>query len=282
MIITTNSYSSHSVPRLIDTHCHLHDLTLYQDVLAEHKKANPADFTPEQMLKNANSTGVRKIITIGTNHLDSLLARDFVAKRNIVNKEANLPEVFWSYGVHPEYAGKPFEIDVIIREKSLGLVAIGEVGLDYHYPGYDRLAQIKLFEEMIDLSIRLNLPLILHIREAFDDFFGVIKGFSGVKLRGVVHSFSDNQDNLSKCLNLDFFIGVNGLATFAEIPLPPLEKMVLETDAPFLAPKPYRGKINQPAHVKEVANWVSERINQPITEVATKTTENAENLFQFS
>ena len=160
------------------------------------------------------------------------------------------------------------------------LVAIGEVGLDYHYEGYDRDAQIKLLEEMLQLAIDNNLPVSFHVREAFEDFFAVVKNFPNT--RGVVHSFTDSKKVLKRILNeTDFYVGVNGLATYSTLPTPPIERILLETDAPFLTPKPFRGIINEPAYIREIAVWLSEKLGLEFQIVEKETTNNAKRLFNF-
>lgn len=281
---------------LIDTHSHLHD---------------PQFFTKDQqaaMLKRAHKAGVEKIICIGTDPEDSLIARDFAEKHD---------NVYWTYGIHPAEAkslsfvrglelekshtlgsrenrptGEPLGAvrnidfsnsnqDIILSKYSdlaSRLVAIGEVGLDYHYEGYNREAQIKLFEQMLQLAQDNNLPVSFHVREAFDDFFAVIKNF--LKLKGVIHSFSDNKKNLKRLLNeTDFYIGVNGMATYSTLPTPPIERILLETDAPFLAPVPHRGEKNEPAYIPDIAEWLAQKLGLEPSEVAKITTKNAEKLF---
>ncbi|MBR3220570.1 TatD family hydrolase [Candidatus Saccharibacteria bacterium] len=250
---------------LIDSHCHIHDTDTYKWFLSRDKKANPADYTPEKLVKNAITNDVKQMICIGTTHADSMRAHDFAAKYD---------EVFWSYGIHPEEVAVP-DFSQLTEQP----VAIGEVGLDYHHGTTQREQQIKLLEQMLQYASDQNLPVIFHVREAFDDFFPVVDNFP--KIKAVVHSFSDNRDNLEKALNRDFYIGVNGLATFTDIPLPPLEKMLLETDAPFLAPTPYRGHTNEPAHIKDIAVYLAQRLNLPVDQIATQTTQNARNLFNL-
>ena len=244
---------------LIDSHCHLHDLDFY---------------TPEVQAKALAACAekqVEKLICIGTDHEDSFKAAEFAAQ--------NPTKLFWSYGIHPNEFDKPRK-DVQFEHNNRP-VAIGEVGLDYHYGENDKLNQARLLEEMLDLAIRENLPLIFHIREAFDDFFAILDNFSTVKIRGVVHSFSDNKKNLKKSLERDFYIGVNGLATYSTLPMPPIERILLETDAPFLAPVPLRGQTNQPVNVHYVAKWLSEKLGLDFDEVARITTENSETLFNL-
>ena len=257
---------------LIDTHCHLHDREFFTAKQAE------------EILKRAREKGVLKIICIGTSHKDSLDARDFAASHE---------GVYWTYGIHPEYASKD-ETELVFSSAGLEFlstsyagapsepspIAIGEVGLDYHYEGYDRDAQIKLFERMLQLASDNDLPISFHVREAFDDFFPVISNFP--KIRGVVHSFSDNKKNLRRILNeTDFYIGVNGMATYSTLPTPPLERILLETDAPFLTPVPFRGIINESGYIYEIAKWLSNKLAVDFEEVERETTRNAEKLFRF-
>ena len=244
---------------LIDSHCHLHDSDFY---------------TPEeqsQALLACAEKQVEKLICIGTDHEDSFEAAEFAAQ--------NPTKLFWSYGIHPNEFDKPRK-DVQFEHQNRP-IAIGEVGLDYHYGENDKLDQARLLEKMLDLAIREDLPLIFHVREAFDDFFAILDNFSSAKIRGVVHSFSDNKKNLRKSLERDFYIGVNGLATYSTLPMPPIERILLETDAPFLAPVSLRGQTNQPANVYYVAKWLSEKLGLNFEEVAKITTENSETLFNL-
>lgn len=244
---------------LIDSHCHLHDLDFY---------------TPEeqsQALLACTERQIEKLICIGTDHEDSFKAAEFAAQ--------NPTKLFWSYGIHPNEFDKPRK-DVQFEHNNRPVV-IGEVGLDYHYGENDKLDQARLLEEMLDLAIREDLPLIFHVREAFDDFFAILDNFSTAKIRGVVHSFSDNKKNLKKSLERDFYIGVNGLATYSTLPMPPIERILLETDAPFLAPVPLRGQTNQPVNVHYVAKWLSEKLGLDFEEVAKITTENSETIFNL-
>lgn len=216
-------------------------------------------------------------------------------------------EIFWAYGIHPDEAtpanhdhvadrtpardhapadhaarDHAADIQALPAATRTRLVAIGEVGLDYHESSdpATRAAQIHLFESMLDLATCLNLPLIFHIRAAFDDFFAVLANFSA-PIRGVVHSFSDSPTNLARCLDHDFYIGVNGLATFADIPLPPFERILLETDAPFLAPVPHRGAVNEPAFIPDIAANLAPSLQTSLANLAITTEQNATQLFHL-
>ncbi len=275
---------------LIDTHCHLHD---------------PEWFTPDEQrdfLRQAHANTVEKIICIGTNHEDSCKARDFASQHD---------DVYWTYGIHPEFASsradfgdifasvsKLFavngerakqEVPITTGNDAAGfeqgkkfrqdLVAIGEIGLDYHYESYSRVDQIKLFEQMLQLALDYNLPVSLHIREAFEDAFTVLGNFP--QIRGVVHSFTGSKRHLKQALERNFYIGINGLCTYTTNPLPPIDRMILETDAPFLTPAPHRQEKNGPQYVKIIAEYLAETLQLPIEQIAETTTQNAEALFSL-
>ena len=237
---------------LIDTHCHLHDREFFSETQAE------------EMLKRAYKNNVKQVVCIGTSHEDSLVAAEFAASHK---------NVYWTYGVHPENANQEWEFEG-------KPIAIGEVGLDYHYAGYDRAAQIRLFEQMLQLAVDNNLPVSFHVREAYADFFPIVANFPNV--RGVVHSFTDSKKNLRRIIEeTDFYVEVNGLATYSTLPTPPLERILLETDAPFLTPVPFRGIINEPAYVQAVAEWLSKHIGEEYETIEKETTKNATKLFNL-
>lgn len=254
---------------LIDSHCHLHDREFFSEEEAE------------KCLERAHEVGVEKIICIGTSHEDSLAAREFASRHD---------NVYWTYGIHPENArgfefafssvGLEFSNHFYTSEKAnfKSPVAIGEVGLDYHYEGYNREAQIRLFEEMLQLAVDHDLPVSFHVREAFADFFPVVANFPNV--RGVVHSFTDSKKVLRRILNeTPFYVGVNGLATYSTLPMPPLERIIIETDAPFLAPVPHRSATNEPAYIADIAKWLGAKLEVSAQGVAKITTENVNQLF---
>ena len=256
---------------LIDSHCHLHDREFFTEKQAE------------EMLQRAHEAGVKKIVCIGTSHKDSLAAQEFAASHN---------DVYWTYGIHPEMAMSLSRLgsrpaDAKSRAAALRnppsrdkLIAIGEVGLDYHYPDYNREAQIRLLEQMLQLATDNDLPVSFHVREAFPDFFPVVENFP--KIRGVVHSFTDSKKILKRILNdTEFYVGINGLATYSTLPTPPLERILLETDAPFLTPAQFRGIINEPAYVREIAMWLSEKLGEKFEIIEKETTKNARELFRI-
>lgn len=257
---------------LIDSHCHLHDQEW---------------FTPEQAeqeLAAAHQAGVDRVICIGTDPADSLAAQAFAAQH---------PEAYWTYGIHPEFATRPTHpstpsaanpqtgLATPRLPRDSRLLAVGEIGLDYHYSSDPaaRTAQIHLFETMLDLAVRHQLPVSLHLREAFADAWPILDNFS--PLTGVVHCFTGSKRDLKNALDRGFYIGVGGLATYTTNPLPPLDRLLLETDAPFLTPAPFRGKINSPRYIKTIALYLAEQLGAAFSSLEEQTTQNVRNLFNF-
>ena len=259
---------------LIDTHCHLHDQEW---------------FTPEQAeqeLAAAHQAGVSRVICIGTDPADSLAAQAFAAQH---------PETYWTYGIHPEFATRPVspttpsatasdapsDLATLRLPRDSRLLAIGEIGLDYHYSSDPaaRTAQIHLFETMLDLAVRHQLPVSLHLREAFADAWPILDNFS--PLTGVAHCFTGSKRDLKNALDCGLYIGVGGLATYTTNPLPPLDRLLLETDAPFLTPEPFRGKINSPRYIKTIAMYLAAQLGVDFSTLEEQTTQNARNLFNF-
>lgn len=259
---------------LIDSHCHLHDQEWFTPKQAE------------QELAAAHQAGVDRVICIGTDPADSLAAQAFAAQH---------PEAYWTYGIHPEFATRPANLSApaaanpqakltpsalsLLRDSHL--LAIGEIGLDYHYSSDPaaRTAQIHLFETMLDLAVRHQLPVSLHLREAFADAWPILDNFS--PLTGVVHCFTGSKRDLKNALDRGFYIGVGGLATYTTNPLPPLDRLLLETDAPFLTPAPFRGKINSPRYIKTIALYLAEQLGVAFSSLEEQTTQNVRNLFNF-
>ncbi len=172
------------------------------------------------------------------------------------------------------------------NEPESKIIAIGECGLDYFYGHSSKKDQEIALRYQIELALEYDLPLIFHVRDAFADFWPIVDSYQGV--RGVVHSFTDNQDNLEKALSRDLFIGVNGIMTFTKNAWQlevarqiPLDHLVLETDAPFLTPVPMRGKVNEPARVRLVAQFLSELRQMSLPELADHTTANARHIFSI-
>lgn len=247
---------------LIDSHCHIHE---------------PDYPEPDEAIKRARKNDVQQMICIGTNQESSRQAVEFAKNRE---------GIFASIGVHPHDTKDGYE-KIFSLGGELRVVAVGEIGLDYYYTHSPREIQIAALEAQLDFALRQNLPVIFHAREAFDDFWPIFDNFKGI--RGELHSFTDTRVNLKRALERGLYIGVNGISTFSKdrehaamFKDIPLDRMLLETDAPFLTPKPLRGKINEPAFVKLVAEYHAAIREISLEEVAAATTANARALFALS
>lgn len=273
MYNSTPKYMIH----LIDTHCHIHEED-YPDV--------------EKSIQDGQNAGVVKFICVGTDLQSSRRAVQFA-------KKYKKSGAFAAIGIHPHEATKEKIDGSLSKEtwqelqklaKEPEVVAIGEFGFDffYHKEQEARANQTKLALKHLQLAKEIGLPIILHIREAFDPFFEVIKDFP--QLNGVVHSFSDTPEKLQKVLKLQnkFYIGLNGIMTFSKSPQQlqaarevPLERLVLETDAPYLTPPPERGKINSIKNTLQIAKFLSELRGEELEHFCQVTTTNSEKLFSI-
>lgn len=234
-------------------------------------------------MERAHTAGVMQMICVGSNVITSKEAVEFAAQRD---------GVFSSIGSHPHFAKDGLDgIYKLVESVDLmesKVVAIGEIGLDYFYTNSSREDQIKALEQQIDLALRVDLPIIFHVRDGYDDFWPILDNFHGV--RGVLHSFTDATAHLERGLSRGFYMGVNGISTFTKIDSQkemfaaiPMDRILLETDAPFLTPNPLRGKIkvNEPAFVREIAEYVSSSRQVSLDELSEQTTANAQALFKL-
>jgi TatD DNase family protein len=246
---------------LIDTHCHIHE----------------ADYplSVEDVLKRADEAGVGKMLLVGTGIQSS---------EDAIKLAALHDNLYATVGVHPHDTKDGYEQIAGLAKKNV--VAVGEIGLDYFYNHSPRDVQITALESQIQTALDNNLPIIFHIREAFNDFWPIFDNFHGI--RGELHSFTDTHKNLEKGFERGLYVGVNGISTFTKDPLQqqlyasiPLERMLLETDAPFLTPVPHRGTINEPAFVSDVAKFHASVRGVSPSDLAIATTTNASTLFNL-
>lgn len=246
---------------LVDTHCHIHE---------------SYELPLDEVALRANEANVRQMLCVGTNELSSRQAIEFAEKRD---------GVFAAIGVHPHDTDGGYDaIATLANTGSSKLVAVGEIGLDYFYTHSPREVQITALKYQIEIALQHNLPIIFHVREAFDDFWPIFEQYDGI--RGVLHSFTDSKENMQKAIEKGLYIGVNGISTFTKDEAQkemfdsiPLDRILFETDAPFLTPAPYRGKINQPAYVKLVAEHHASRRGISFEEIAKVSSQNARTLF---
>ena len=248
---------------LIDSHCHIHDSEFYPD-------------NREEVYRASRDAGVR-MICVGT---------DVRSSREAVEFASSHEGCYAVVGIHP-HDTKDNDVSGIrqlIEKHRKDIVGVGEIGLDYYYDNSPRTRQCEALREQLALAREFDLPVSFHVREAFDDFWPILDDFPGV--RGVLHSFTDTQKNLEEGIRRGFYIGINGISTFTKYPLQqemyakvPLKYVLLETDAPFLTPKPFRGKMNIPAYVGRVAEHQAMLKNVSPDEVIRITTDNAEKVF---
>jgi TatD DNase family protein len=266
---------------LVDTHCHVHEIEEALTPTHERWFADGQQRTAETVIAAAREVGVRRIICIGTSLADSELATRFAAGH----------ENAWaSIGIHPheakDHVGADTQRDFAALATHPKVAAVGECGLDYYYNHSPKEDQEALLRFQIELALEHDLPLSFHVREAFDDFWPIFDSYQNV--RGVLHSFTDTMANLEKALERGLYIGVNGIATFARDEAKsvinrtiPLDRLLLETDAPYLTPHPYRGKVCESKHVRVTAEYMADLRGESLEFFSASTTANAERLFKI-
>lgn len=268
--------------QLFDTHCHIQSagLTVGERSTRELWAKAEADITVDSVIKRARAAQVQKMICVGCDLTDSQLAVEVARSHD---------DIYASIGLHPHeaqhYAGQDAALQAFARlAEDVSVVAIGECGLDFFYTHSPKEDQVAVLEFQLDLARSRNLPVIFHVREAFDLFWPIFDNFSGI--RGVLHSFTDSIQNMEKATAKGLSIGVNGIATFAKQSEQlemyrsiPLENLVLETDAPFLTPVPFRGKVCEPKHIALTAAFLANLRGDTTAEIIQATTRNAEKLF---
>ncbi len=254
---------------LIDTHCHLYD------------EAFRSDF--EEVLSRARDAGMEACILPG---IDRSCHDDLLAVADALPGFA-----FPCIGLHPTSVGEDWqeELDFVrnhVNDRKFH--AIGEIGLDEYWSKDFVEQQIRVLEEQIALAASLDLPVIIHLREATGDFFRVLEDLRGVAFRGVMHAWSGSYETYRRLLGYaDFKFGIGGVVTYKNAGVAvALEKMslddvVVETDCPWLTPVPFRGRRNEPAYVRLVAEKIAQIKGLPLAEVAAATTANARRLFQL-
>jgi len=251
---------------LIDTHCHLFFDELKEDL--------------SSVLKRAADLGVTKFICVGTNIEDS---------KESYNLALDYENIFSTAGVHPHDTQEVAEnyIDELYNLlKNKKVVAVGEIGLDYFKELSDISVQKKIFAEQLELAQKINKPIVFHNRDSDDDIINTLSEFPNVY--GVAHCFSSTYDVAKKLIDMGFYISFSGNLTFKNSHLPdvakrlPIDRLLVETDSPFLSPVPHRGKTNEPGRARFVADLLARLHNLSINEVAQITTTNAKAIFNFS
>jgi TatD DNase family protein len=252
---------------MIDTHCHLFD--------------EEFDIDREDTIKRAIDSGVEKMILVGFSHKTNQLAQEMAKKWNVFYPTA---------GLHPSEASLNYLNDFLefksFVEKNK-VYAIGECGLDYHWDVTYKEEQKKLFRLQCEYAIEKDLPIIVHSRDAAKDTFDIIASYKG-KLKGVMHCYSGSKELALEYVKLGFYISLGGPVTFKNAKEPkevakavPLDLLLIETDCPYLAPTPMRGKRNESSYVKYVRDEIASLRGITIQEVEEATTKNAIRLFKI-
>jgi TatD DNase family protein len=250
---------------LIDTHCHLDDVRLMED--------------EDQVLQRAKEFGVDQMVTIGTDEQTSAAAAKIASRHP--------GKVYHTVGAHPSDVDRFGEIELAEIERLARETkpkAIGEIGLDYYHDS-DRVKQTSIFERMINLARELSLPIVIHDRDAHEDIHRILsEKAKGLKI--LMHCYSAGPDFVDRFMTLGCLFSIAGPITFKNgqdqrdaVAKIPLDRLVVETDSPYLTPMPHRGKRNEPAFVKFTAEKVAEVKGLSLDEVARVTTQNAQNFF---
>lgn len=266
------------MPCFIDTHCHLTSERFEQDI--------------DLVIEAAQAAGVGKIIVPGVDLESSIKAVELAKTHS---------HLYAAVGVHPEACGQysPNQMDAL-RDlaKDEKVVAVGEIGLDFHYQPTDAELQESLFVEMLSLASNIGKPVLIHSRDSMETVLQIVNDWISdlqknlnhdlLLAPGIFHAFEGDLDQANKAVQNHFALGVGGPITYKNATLKHLvfsqinlEHLVLETDAPYLPPTPFRGRRNEPAHIKEIAEKLSDLSHQPLESVARQTTECARNIFKW-
>ena len=255
---------------MIDSHCHLDHAPLYDNL--------------KNVINRAQSAGVKQLLTICT----SLQSYQMIQK--IVSKFDN---IYGTLGIHPHETKDHNHVDkkmlLELKGKNQKIIGIGETGLDFFYQNSNRLIQKKKFEEHIDTSITLNVPVIIHSRDAEEDTFAILNNFSSKNPKILMHCFTGSKEFSKKLLDLGAYISFSGIITFKNsqelqktASFIPFDRLLVETDAPFLAPVPMRGSNNEPSYIKYTLQKLAEIKNIPLHKLIDYTSNNFLKLFSLN
>ncbi|TET06908.1 TatD family deoxyribonuclease [Candidatus Dependentiae bacterium] len=267
---------------LIDTHCHLNMMVKHQfDTHLTKTELTKVGTIVQQ----AHTQHVTTIITVGTSLIES---------KNCIAIAKRYPHIYATVGLHPNdctyrWRNDLAKIKELLKKKEENkIVGIGECGLDFHWPDYNAQRQKEAFKEQIELSLEHNLALIIHTRDAFEETLHVLEEFKGQLKCGVLHCFSADQACANQLINLGLLLGIGGIITYPKnnqlrkiVTNTSLEKIVLETDAPWLPPQIARGQKNHPQYINTISHYIADLKNVSFEQIAQQTTSNARTLFQL-
>jgi TatD DNase family protein len=242
-----------------DTHCHI--LKEYYPNIST-------------IINNAQAAGINRFIVGAYNQASSLEIFELINK---------YPSIYGTIGLHPENCLEEFDY-AIFHNLPQKIVAIGEIGLDYHYENFNKEMQLKIFNQQLEIAEKLNLPVVIHSRDATLDTIETLKKYH---LKGVIHSFSGSYETAQIYLKMGFKLGINGVITFKNSHLKDTiaklqpQDIVLETDCPYLTPVPLRGTPNEPANIKYIASFVADIFNISTSNLAEITNDNIRQVFDI-
>jgi len=251
---------------MIDSHCHLDHEPLLGDL--------------SNVIKRSKEVGIKKLLTISTSY------ESFDRIKNIIQKDEM---IYGTIGIHPHETTKnKITSDIIVKNitENEKIIGIGETGLDFYYNNSDKNDQIKSFKEHIEASIKTNSPLIIHSRDAEVETFEILSEYKNQNLKILMHCFTGSKDFAKKLLTLNAFFSASGIITFKNsfelqetFKFLPLDRILIETDSPFLAPVPNRGKKNEPSFIDYTAQKLADIKSISKSEIANLTTNNFNKLF---
>ncbi|MGC2310087.1 MAG: TatD family hydrolase [Candidatus Babeliaceae bacterium] len=267
---------------LIDTHCHM-------NMMVKNSFDTPltAEMFPfvQKIVLEAQKEDVCQIINIGTSIIES---------QNCITLAQKFPPVFATIGIHPNDVQPNWKKDFPTLQKwatekeAHKIVGIGECGLDFHYPAYDLQRQKDAFKAQIELALEHDLALVVHTRDAHDETLHVLQEYEKHALRGTIHCFSEDISFAQQSIAWGFVLGIGGIITYPKndqlrevVKTVGIEKIILETDAPFLPPQIIRGKQNHPVYIRVIADYCAQLLKIDFEKVASITTNNAQRIFQL-
>lgn len=266
----------------IDTHCHLNAMvkTTFDTSLTQENIA-----AAQAIAEDAKKNSVTTLINVGTSLIES---------KNCIELAKNINFLYATVGIHPNDCTDSWKKDfaelkqLVAKKIEYKIVGIGECGLDFHYPDYNKQRQIDAFIAQIELALTYDLAIVVHMRDAGHETLRILESFKGQITRGIIHCFSEDLSFAQQVIEWSFSLGIGGTITYPKneylrtvARTVPLQHIVLETDAPFLPPQSMRGKQNHPKNIILIAQYLAELRSEAFESIGTITTDNAQNIFKI-
>ena len=249
---------------LVDTHCHIYK-EYYQNI--------------DEVMDNVSKNNISLVINNACNLKTSL---------EVLELSKKYENMYIAIGLHPDEISEGVDKIIKLIKENKGnkkLIAIGEIGLDYYHNKDNKLEQQTVLKKQLDLATELNLPVILHSREATGDMINILKSY---KLKGIIHCFNGSVETAKEYIKLGYKLGINGVITFKNCKLISvlkkigLDNIVFETDSPYLTPTPFRGEQNNPSYINNIANFICDNLNISLDKLETITNQNVSEIFDIN